>query len=187
MSWSGELKSRFKIGRNDTRPGDKVQYWIYTSPFMQALLAPLSGANRTKLSGAINKKAGKISKTLTVLLRLAPVWYGDEKTYGSSNGTTIWPPELVYAIQWRYLSFPFLLIVSSAAFFLSTVILTWGEETWKTSQLAILFHGLSERDARTVGSLDPVPDMKAIGEQMCIRLVETEEGKKLVSATAPPH
>lgn len=89
-----------------------------------------------------------------------------------------------YDIQWRYLVFPVILVAMSTLFFIATVIFTWGEGGWKSSQLAVVFHGLSENDAKAIGDVKCYADMRNLGKNMHVQLVDTEIGKKLVSRQA---
>ncbi|KAF2473179.1 uncharacterized protein BDR25DRAFT_129425 [Lindgomyces ingoldianus] len=169
-------------GLNDTQSTDKRLYWDFTSIFMQAIMANLTDSNQTEVANTIRTTAKRLSSAMTTLLRQKPLWTTNTTSfYGISNGTTIWPEDVFYQIRWEYLIFPFVLVGISTVFFLATVIFTRGEGGWKSSQLAVIFHGLSENDAKAVGNVRGYADMRELGRDMQVQLVETDTGKKLVS------
>lgn len=171
-------------GANTTEANDTTTTWDYGSIFIQALMANVTNANETELVDRINGTAEKLAVAITTQLRQKP-YYIDDATntryYHRSNGTTIWAPVVFYHIQWQYLYFPLALVGLSVLFFVATVAFTRGEGGWKSSQLAVLFHGLSEKDSKAVGDVRDYADMRELGKDMQVRLVETETGRKLVS------
>ncbi|KAH7381589.1 hypothetical protein BKA66DRAFT_570723 [Pyrenochaeta sp. MPI-SDFR-AT-0127] len=175
-------------GYNDTQMTDDSLYWSYNSIFIQSMMSNLIDANETTIVTQINTIADRLSTTLTTMIRQTPEYLNDSShTYGITNGTTIWSPLSVYDIQWRYLFFPILIVGCSTLFFIATVVFTWGEGGWKSSQLAVVFHGLSENDAKAAGSVKDYADMRELGHEMHVKLLETESGKKLVSQNTVAH
>lgn len=168
-------------GLNDTQWNDQYPYWNYSSIFMQFMLSRLVDQNETTITTIIKTTADRLSTILTTMLRQTPEFNDNVETYGKSNGTTTWPPIVVYDIRWHYLIFPVMIVGYSTLFFIATIIITWGEGAWKSSQLAVVFHGLSRSDSRTVGSVKSYADMRELGREMHVKLLETNEGKKLVS------
>lgn len=187
QSWFG--LSDFSLtgsGFNVTERGDDDVYWSFSSIFIQSLITEFMNENETTIFDIVNITASRLSTTLTTMLRQMPEIYsktGDSKDniYGTSNGTTIWTPHVIYNIQWRYLIFPMILLGSSVLFFVATCIFTWGEGGWKSSQLAVVFHGLSEQDNRAVGSVKRYADMREVGRGMHVQLMDSATGKKLTS------
>lgn len=128
---------------NKTTPQEDA--WNYNNIFMMDLTSYGIRQNHTFILEFLSTKALFFSWALTVAVRRAPIpvesqpaEFHDARQYG----TTFYPTETYYRISWGYLVFPAVLVGRSAPFFIATVTFTWKEHTWKSSQLAVLFHGL---------------------------------------------
>jgi hypothetical protein len=91
-------------------------------------------------------------------------------------------------IQWHFLAYPAALVLLAIIFFISTLIVTRGAETsrydWKSSPLALLFHGL---DRDTILNRDEIAllsvraeEMEKIAEHIPVRLIQTGNGWQFV-------
>jgi hypothetical protein len=90
-------------------------------------------------------------------------------------------------IRWPFLAYPAALVLLTIIFFVSMVIETRGAETsrhdWKSSPLALLFHGL-DRDAiidrHEMAESVQAKEMRKIAEHTPVRLSQTENGWQFV-------
>jgi Protein of unknown function (DUF3176) len=90
-------------------------------------------------------------------------------------------------IQWPFLAYPAALVLMAIIFFVGMVIVTRGAEMsrhdWKSSPLALLFHGLG-RDAilggDEISKSVRAQEMEKIAEQTPVRLSQTENGWRFV-------
>lgn len=90
-------------------------------------------------------------------------------------------------IQWPFLAYPAALVLLAIIFFISMIIETRGTETsrhdWKSSPLALLFHGL-DRDAiinrDEMAESVRASEMEKIAKQTPVRLSRTENGWQFV-------
>lgn len=86
-------------------------------------------------------------------------------------------------IQWAFIIYPAILVVLSLIFFASMVLQTRGTKTsrhdWKSSPLALLFHGL-DREAITscseIAESVGTKEMETIAKETSVRLSKTEDG-----------
>jgi hypothetical protein len=165
---------------NDTLTTDDESYYSYTSIFMQTMISRVVNGNATTMMSGVNATAAALTSAITSTLRQhAELYSKSGDIYGASHGTTIWSPISVYVIQWKYLIFPAAIVALSTLFFVGTVFATRGDAIWKSSQLALIFHGLLESDTRAVGNVAEHATMKDVGKDLRVQLVETELGKKL--------
>lgn len=90
-------------------------------------------------------------------------------------------------IQWPFLAYPAALVLLAIIFFVSMIFETRGAETsrhdWKSSPLALLFHGL-DREAiinrDEIAESVRVREMEKIAEHTPVRLSQTENGWQFV-------
>lgn len=177
---------------NDTESDDINEYYKYNNLFTQGLISNISHTNHTDIVDTINGTASRLAFALTVSVRVLPRFFNETYSYwenityigpfyGEFSGTTIWPPDVYYRISWGYMVIPIILVGLSAFFFAVSIFTTRSESKWKSSQLAVLFHGLGEQDVQTLGEVTSYADMREIGRDVHVRLVETDLGKKMVS------
>jgi hypothetical protein len=144
------------------------------------MISRVVNGNATTMMAGVNATAAALTSAITSTLRQHAELYSENgNIFGASHGTTIWSPRSVYVIHWRYLVFPAAIVALSTLFFVGTVIATRGDGIWKSSQLALIFHGLPDSDTRALGNMAEYATMKDVGSQLRVQLVETELGKKL--------
>lgn len=83
-----------------------------------------------------------------------------------------------------WISVPATLIISSCVFIV--VVMSRSQalakhKAWKSSSLALLFHGLDEETRKDVGAVRTVSDMSRVAKKIHVELVCTDEGDKFVS------
>lgn len=176
---------------NDTQPGDADSFFNSSNLIMNTLLGYLSlGSKQIGYSddvtapdiiGNVTDYAHRLAYTLTYTVRTLP-WSENytQYYYAKTWGNTKYHPDIYYQIWWRYLILPIGFVIAGSLFFVATVVLTWRDTKWKSSMLAILFHGLSPADLNTVGDVDGYADMREVGRDMQARLMPTDLGKKLM-------
>lgn len=105
----------------------------------------------------------------------------DGQLWSAGAFGTLWSFESLYVANWRWASYPALMLVASGALFATTAWLSRREAIWKNSFLPTLYHGFGTsgegetQDIRELATME-----KAAGEQR-VRMVESEEwvGKRL--------
>lgn len=88
----------------------------------------------------------------------------------------------VYHVIWSRLAFPAIVVFSCNVFFIVTAVLTAGDYGWRRSNLPLVFHGLGGVEGESRGPVKELADMEAVAEKMIVRLGETPEGARLMSA-----
>ena len=94
------------------------------------------------------------------------------------NATTT---EYILHIRWWWLSLPVVLIASTLMLQLATMVsVVYGQTAvWKSSTLALLFHGPGIRDGLFPQGTDDLAAMEDVAEQMTVRLGHTDRGWEL--------
>jgi hypothetical protein len=89
-------------------------------------------------------------------------------------------------VQWLYIIYPAILVALAVVFFVAMLFETSHSKTdvdWKSSPLALIFHGL---DRSTTSQTDEnsnlvrIKDMEEVARKMAVKLSQTESGWKLV-------
>jgi hypothetical protein len=171
---------------NITKSGDEEISWDYSSIFMQTLLAYVVENNSSTIFDSVQQTANGIAEMMTHYFRIAPIFKGDSdnRYYAFSNGTSHWAPEAFYVISWVYVAIPAGIILLSLFFLAATVLVTRKDDVWKNSQLAVLFHGLSQQDTGRLGDVSYYADMREISKRTEVKLESSAVGKKLVGKEA---
>ena len=158
--------------------------WGYSSIFMQSLLPKISNQNATAIFDAVNATSARISYMVSNYLRRAPVYLpgADEPIYARQNGTMLYAPIPYYHVRWVYILIPIGFVFSSIMFLVATLVITRNSRAWKTSTLAVLYHGLSSRDAAELGTIESYADMYAHADHVKVKFDSEAADKKLVSS-----
>ncbi|KAK3714329.1 hypothetical protein LTR37_007915 [Vermiconidia calcicola] len=84
--------------------------------------------------------------------------------------------ETYIRVNWNWLTYPAALVFLSILFLIGTMVFSSEKSrvVWKSSSLALLFHGLKESDRET--SVRKQSDMKEAAKQMWVRLKEDDNG-----------
>ncbi|KAF2002676.1 hypothetical protein P154DRAFT_561828 [Amniculicola lignicola CBS 123094] len=168
-----------------TESDDGLLYYDYSSMFMYVMLNQNLMKNHSTIAKNILITAERLAQGLTTIVRLSPrtlLKSPNDDEYGRYYGITEWTPDAKLKIVWVFLAGPILLVVLSTVFFLATVYVTRGEAKWKSSQLAVLFHGLREEDLKDFGDVSAYADMREIGRNAQAQFIKTKYyRKKLMS------
>ena len=138
--------------------------------------------NQGKLTfDRVNKTWENISDSITTLMR---------KDSPASDGAVgqLWRQQTCVDVEWRYLIYPATVVFFALVFFVGMLIETRrtgsSRHDWKSSPLALLFHGFDREAAitrdETVKELHVKElhgkEMEMMAEQMSVRLSKTEDG-----------
>lgn len=106
---------------------------------------------------------------------------------GQAVGVT-WTSETIMKVQWAWLALPCVLLAGTLLFLCFTIIRTQKQHLgiWKSSSLALLFHGLEKRSAEGMEDLGHVVGMEAKSGRTWVRLVDEGEGARLVERPGLP-
>ena len=100
---------------------------------------------------------------------------------GPLSGTTINYQTYVH-IQWAWISLPAALVLLTLGYLVAVIVKSniQNNPIWKSSSLAILFHGLDPTTRQELGRLQRLHEMDRQAETMKIRLSEGDEGLRLL-------
>lgn len=94
----------------------------------------------------------------------------------------IWRSETVVKVRWAWLSLPCVLLAGTSVFLVSTIMGTTKKQLgiWKSSSLALLFHGLGKESGEISDDLGHLVGMGTTAEKTWVRLVDEGHGARLV-------
>jgi hypothetical protein len=131
----------------------------------------------------INRTFSDIADSMTAYLRQdakpnARALPGDDVTRPATG--SVFRVETCISVRWAYLAFPAALVLLTLAFFVAVLVETTHQRSrldWKSSSLALLFHGL---DPETGDALRAPPEtsseMKRAAERIKVRFKRTDRG-----------
>lgn len=134
--------------------------------------------NMSRMSfDSINATWRNISDSITTQIRIdngRGYYYGVGVPSDPVRGRT-WEDRVCVRVRWAFLAYPAVVLVLATAFFIATVSRGKGTvgEDWKSSELALLFHGLPEDTLEKydrVHELATVQDMEAVAKTMLVSL-----------------
>lgn len=93
----------------------------------------------------------------------------------------IWRSETVVKVRWAWLSLPCVLLAGTSVFLGSTIMATRKKQLgiWKSSSLALLFHGLEKGSGEVSEDWGHVIGMGTTAEKTWVRLVNDGHGARL--------
>ena len=130
--------------------------------------------NGTANMSTVNTYMEGLTNAITATMR----YRGDTNSSGYAKGTVM-TIQTCITVQWTWISLPAALLVLTLGFLSVTILQTSshsGEMTWKSSSLALLFHGLSPDLRAQYGTLREVHDMKTSAKHLQARLQRTHAG-----------
>ena len=100
---------------------------------------------------------------------------------GKAVGVT-WKNETVVNVRWAWLALPCVLLAGTTIFLGFIIMGATKKQSgiWKSSSLALLFHGLEEGSGEVSEDLGHVVGMEATAEKTWVRLVDQGHGARLV-------
>lgn len=94
---------------------------------------------------------------------------------------TVLRDQTFLSVRWGWLAFPTTLVILTSIFFIGIIVDTrptgGRAEIWKSSPLALLFHGLEMPD-RHQTNVNDINGMKGLTKGMIVKLSTTEKGLK---------
>ncbi len=128
----------------------------------------------------VNRTFQNISDSITSFFRQKRV-----SKYNNPAKGVVMHNRTCLSVQWAWLAFPSILVLLTLIFFVATIIDTrpMGNRApvWKSSPLALAFHGLELPNRHETGVGD-IEGMEALAKDMVVRLGTTEKGLKLVES-----
>ena len=139
-----------------------LQHTPFTPPFLKALYYG-NGGN-------LSKTMNDLATSLTNQIRNGP-------NSTLIQGTLMLSTTFVH-VNWPWLIYPGSLSVLAAVFLIVSIFFSRERErlVWKSSTLALLFHGLHGWDAQDLDVRD-AKDMELLSKEMCARLAEDDTGR----------
>ncbi|KAI4160603.1 MAG: hypothetical protein LQ342_005624 [Letrouitia transgressa] len=125
----------------------------------------------------INQTFQNISNSVTNYLRQGGNLYHGEPAIGQE-----WHNRTCIEVRWAWLAFPTVAVFLTLLFFVATVIYTRPTgnrpQIWKSSPLALLYHGLEQQP--DVPGVERLAEMEHAAKGTLVRLKSTQTGVKLV-------
>jgi hypothetical protein len=123
-------------------------------------------------------QVGGLANAISVALRNG----GDPFNSAPARGTALVAQTCIH-VRWPWLALPASLLLLSSLFLISTMLQTRPPgnqvgKAWKSSPLALLFHGFSNEDQRNMGRFDSVGVMNKKAKAMRVQLIWGEQGWK---------
>ena len=128
--------------------------------------------NGTATLASANAYVEGLANAMTSIVRQN----GDTPSTEYAHGT-VYGSQTCIRVQWAWLSLPSALIVLAVTFLMATILgtRTW-QLIWKSSALALLFHGLDARNREQYGAMVDLPAMEDAAEEMQAKLTRPESG-----------
>ena len=144
-----------------------------------AWLGQLYHGGNVTISDA-NTTWATIADSMTVHMRQSADGFNLQPLNGEAQHT-----ETCISVQWPWLAFPASLLVLSVVFLIATVLQSIKysrKQMWKSSPLALLFHGLNHdlRDRAHLGNTDE--EMKRAAQGLLVKLSDEEKSSRFVEA-----
>ena len=123
---------------------------------------------------SVNEYMEGLSNSITAIIRQGDT--SGNSTQGWAQGTVLGMQTCIQ-VQWRWISLPAVTLALVIAFMGMTVLRT-GQSSmvWKSSSLALLFHGLSPDTRDQYGELGRVKDLDRVAKGMQATLERTDAG-----------
>ncbi|KAI9738733.1 MAG: hypothetical protein M1834_008238 [Cirrosporium novae-zelandiae] len=136
---------------------------------------------------AFRSSAESLGRMQKLFTNLATSMTNNIREEGGANSTgTAWKTETYIHIRWQWLILPVSLLMLSLVFLIITMLVSNKQNipVWKSSQLALLFHGLTpEYRAKTDhenANLDLITEMEDFAKKIRVKLMQTEDGVQFV-------
>ena len=129
----------------------------------------------------VNQVFENVSDSMTDFFRLQTF-----PKYNDPAQGLVFHDQTCLGVRWPWLAFPSTLVLLTLAFFITMLIESRpralkAAPIWKSTPLALLFHGLELLDRRYVDG-DDVNSMETLAREITIRLDTTDDGLKLVES-----
>lgn len=148
-------------------------------------LKKLLGSGRITFD-SVQSTLGDIADSMTAYMR-------QSATHADSGRPALWndthPPtvgevfetETCVGVRWPYFTVPAAVAGLTVVFLVSMISQTSSRTEkldWKSSSLALLFHGLDPNVRDQIGPVDRVKDMEVVAKGLCVQLGRSEKGFK---------
>lgn len=138
--------------------------------------------NGTATPDTLDTAISGLSNAITAAIRNG----GDAVNSAPATGTVMLSQTCI-RVHWEWLILPASLLLLSTLFLLCTIWETSMDsmgKTWKSSPLALLFHGFSSETVQSVGSVDRLSEMDATARKMKAQLRWKKHGWKFAEVSS---
>ena len=122
----------------------------------------------------------RLAQSLTTWIRTSQ---NDSFDLGMGQAVgVIWTSETILKVQWAWLTLPCVLLTGTLLFLCFTITRTQKQHLgiWKSSSLALLFHGLEEWNSDSMEDSEHVVGMEERAGRIWVQLVDDGKGVRLV-------
>ena len=100
--------------------------------------------------------------------------------YGGPASGVAWKIETVIEVRWAWMALPLSLVLLTVVFLVAAMLQSAHQQVWKSSSLALLFHGLGNDVRSRLGPLEKLDQMVETAGQVNVRLRRTDEGRRFI-------
>ena len=159
---------------------DETEIWSRTPRYMNATMGSLWTQNLYKNGTAdlstVAKYMDDLTSSMNAVIRQRNPNVSTSSVYGTAYST-----ETCIRVQWAWLTLPASLLVLTIFFLVATAIHSrrW-HKTWKSSSLALIFHGFRDTTRDKHGILTRTDEMENAAERIRAQLGDWEHGWRFV-------
>lgn len=159
---------------------DKTYRWSETPSYMNATMGSLWTQNLYKNGTAdlstVTKYMDDLMSSMNAVIRQKNPNTSTSSVYGTAYST-----ETCIRVQWAWLTLPASLLVLTIFFLVATAVHSrcW-HKTWKSSSLALIFHGFRDSTRDKHGILTRTDEMEKAAEHIRAQLGDWEHGWRFV-------
>ena len=183
LEWLGGLLSGTMSYNN--RPSTNVVDVFYDTHGGPSTSPGASDANPT--ISVVQDIFDRLAQSLSIWIRTSQGTASFDLSMGQAVGVT-WTSETILKVRWAWLALPCVLQAGTLVFLCFTIIGARKKHVgiWKSTSLALLFHGLGERSAEGMEDLGHVVEMEAKSGRTWVRLEDDGAGARLVERSGLP-
>ena len=183
LKWLGPLLSGNVT--DPSRPSTDVVDLFYNS-YGDSRTSP--NANDFKPTIPVIRDAfDRLAQSLSTWIRTSQ---GDSFDLGMGQAVGVtWTSATIIKVQWAWMALPCVLLAGTLFFLCFTIIRTQRQQfgIWKSSSLALLFHGLEEWNSHSIEDSRHVVDMEEKARRTWVQLVDEGKGARLIERSDLPN
>ena len=159
---------------------------IFNGDWYESVAYTVSGTSPPWLSMIWRTGAGSFAATNRTMENIATSVTNQMRLAASNSKSAegqVWWSEICVEVQWRWLTLHAILVFLCFAFLILTMLSSSRYakgKLWKSSPLALVFHGLDQPMAEKIGAAGVVEDMEDRARTIRVHWAQTDQGWRLV-------
>ena len=158
----------------------------FNGDFYENVAYTVSGTSPAWLSMISKMGAGNLAATNRTMLNMATSITNQMRLRASNSKPAegqVWWSEICVEVQWRWLTLHAILVCFCFAFLILTMLSSSRYakgKLWKSSPLALVFHGLDQSTTEKIGAIGVMEDMEDRARTIRVHWAQVDQGWKLV-------